>query len=102
MSIEERIQELLAQAEPLRALNDDDPRKESLAGLVDRINGLREEQAAETMRLEPAAPEWATQAAARLASVLAPSPETGENAAALVQAEAAAKRGPGRPKKVEK
>lgn len=70
MSIEERIQELLAQAEPLRALNDDDPTKGVLGELVDEINALRAEQAS--------APE------VEILSAVEP------------------KRGPGRPKKVDK
>ena len=45
MSLEDDIQALLAQAEPLRCLDDDDPDKEALGPLVDRINALRAKQA---------------------------------------------------------
>jgi hypothetical protein len=45
MTIENQIAELLAQAEPLRALDDDDEAKEPLRLIVDRINALRAEQA---------------------------------------------------------
>jgi hypothetical protein len=44
MTIENQIAELLAQAEPLRALDDDDEAKEPLRLIVDRINALRAEQ----------------------------------------------------------
>jgi hypothetical protein len=46
MTIENQIAELLAQAEPLRGLAHDDPAQAPLAGIVDRINALRAEQAA--------------------------------------------------------
>lgn len=38
---EKQIKELLAAAEPLRALNEDDPKKIPLAAIVDKINVLR-------------------------------------------------------------
>lgn len=46
MTIEERIAALLARAEPLRALPDDDPAKAPLTRIVDDINRLRALQAA--------------------------------------------------------
>lgn len=39
--VEAQIAALLAAAEPLRKLDDDDPRKEPLGKLVDEINRLR-------------------------------------------------------------
>ena len=44
MNIESEIARLLALAEPLRALADDDLAKEPLTGIVDEINVLRAEQ----------------------------------------------------------
>lgn len=41
MTLEDQIAALLAEAEPLRCLDDDDPKKEALGPLVDRINALR-------------------------------------------------------------
>jgi hypothetical protein len=45
MTLEEQITELLVQAAPLRLLAGDDPEAEPLAGIVDKINALRAEQA---------------------------------------------------------
>ncbi len=45
MTIEDRIQTLLAQAAPLRVIPEDDPAHAPLAGIVDEINRLREMQA---------------------------------------------------------
>lgn len=45
MNIEAKITELLAQAEPLRAMHDDDATKTPLTAIVDQINALRAEQA---------------------------------------------------------
>lgn len=44
MSLEAKIQALLAHAEPLRPLDEDDPAKAPLAGIVDEINRLRAKQ----------------------------------------------------------
>lgn len=44
--IEGEIQRLLDKADPLRELEDDDPKKAALPGLVDDINALRAEQSA--------------------------------------------------------
>ena len=44
MNIEDKIAELLAQAEPLRKLDDDDTAKAPLTGIVDQINALRARQ----------------------------------------------------------
>ena len=41
MNIEDKITELLAHAEPLRQLDDDDEAKRPLTGIVDEINALR-------------------------------------------------------------
>lgn len=41
MTQDQEIADLLAQAEPLRLLEDDDPAKAELGPLVDRINALR-------------------------------------------------------------
>jgi len=43
--LEDQIQGLLAKAEPLRALDEDDPRCAELASIVDQINRLRAKQA---------------------------------------------------------
>jgi hypothetical protein len=56
MNYEAEIQKLLATAEPLRALNDDDPRKEELGGIVDQINKLRALQSGAVVAPEPVAP----------------------------------------------
>lgn len=45
MTIEDQIAALLAQADPLRGLDDDDGAKIPLAGIVDEINRLRAMQA---------------------------------------------------------
>lgn len=44
MNIESEIKRLLDLALPLRSLDEDDPRKEPLGGIVDEINRLRAEQ----------------------------------------------------------
>src|ERR1051326_4331067 len=49
--IEDRIQGLLERAAPLRPLEEDDPRKEELARLVDEINRLRRIQETESRAL---------------------------------------------------
>lgn len=41
MTVEDRITELLAQAEPLRALPDDEAEEKGLPALVNEINRLR-------------------------------------------------------------
>jgi hypothetical protein len=46
--IEDQIQALLAEAEPLRVLDADDPEQAPLTGLVDQINSLRALQAKAT------------------------------------------------------
>lgn len=79
MSIEDEIQRLLKEALPLRSLEDDDPAKSPLPGIVDAINKLRAEQSREPVEV-PAA--------------------TIEGADAQEPAEPM-KRGPGRPKKAE-
>ena len=47
MNIEDQITELLAEATPLRILDDDDPLKVQLTKIVDKINALRAKQANE-------------------------------------------------------
>lgn len=89
MTLETQIQELLAQAEPLRALDDDDPRKEPLSAIVDHINGLRELQAKQTM-------------AANIDAYLLTDAKKAELVATVEGADAQPKRGPGRPKKADK
>lgn len=42
--IEDKIAALLKAAEPLRALDTDDPQAEPLAGIIDQINALRAKQ----------------------------------------------------------
>lgn len=75
MSIESTISDLLADAEPLRLLDDDDPAKVRLTHIVDEINRLRAIQA--KAQAEGHEAEFA----------------------AIVEA-VNPKRGPGRPKKV--
>ena len=55
MDYEAEISKLLAQAEPLRALDDDDTRKEELRVIVDEINVLRAKQAQVGIVAEPVA-----------------------------------------------
>jgi hypothetical protein len=45
LTLEAQITALLAEAEPLRGLDDDDPAKRPLAKMVERINSLRAQQA---------------------------------------------------------
>ncbi len=47
MTIEDQIRDLLAKAEPLRSLPDDEPAKVPLTAIVDEINALRAIQAAD-------------------------------------------------------
>lgn len=54
MTIEDQIAELLAQAQPLRALPDAEAEKRGLPALVDRINALRTEQAAKPAEVHAA------------------------------------------------
>lgn len=95
MNLETLIAELLAQADPLRELADDDPAKAPLGPLVDKINALRAEQASEAMRGPSLRPE--------VAAVLGDTPREAAELAAkharAVEEVAAAKRSPGRPKK---
>ena len=75
MNIEDQITELLAEATPLRSLDEDDPLKAPLTKIMDKINALRAKQANEVpVVIEP----------------------TIEGADA--KADEPAKRGPGRPK----
>ena len=46
--LEAQIQALLKKADPLRLLDEDDPRCEELAGIVNQINQLRARQSAIT------------------------------------------------------
>lgn len=50
------IDDLLAQADKLRPLDDDDPKKEPLTAIVDRINELRAQEAAAAMDPPTSAP----------------------------------------------
>lgn len=84
MNIEAQIQSLLAEAEPMRSLPDDDPATAVLSGIVDKINALRAIQADEAKRAIPTAPET-------LPAHIEAIPEPAE----------LTKRGPGRPRKVE-
>lgn len=79
--IEEQIAALLAQAEPLRSLDDEDAERMGLPALVERINSLREQQAKDAH-------------AGFLRAVLAPEPDP--EAPAVIE-----KRRPGRPRKVD-
>jgi hypothetical protein len=74
MTLEDKIQQLLAEALPYRPLDEDDPKKEPLARIVDEINRLRAAQAKMQMLQE-------------------------EMSFEQLQAEQAPKRGPGRPPK---
>ena len=73
---EDEIQALIAEAEPLRGLEEDDPARDVLGRIVDEINRLRALQAK--------------------AQKLADEVEFAE----VVESVSPAKRGPGRPKKV--
>ena len=60
MNSEVKIAELLAQAEPLRELHDDDETKRPLTAIVDKINALRAEQSKGVTEVdgdEPAKPK---------------------------------------------
>lgn len=59
MNTTEEIERLLALAEPLRAMHDDDPAKEPLTGIVDEINKLRAIEAKQPVIVAPAAVEGA-------------------------------------------
>ncbi len=80
MTIEDRIAELLAKAEPLRALPDDEQESMGLPGIVELINALRAEQAGQASAPVVAAVEG----------------EDAERAPPEL-----VKRGPGRPRKAE-
>lgn len=54
--IEAQINGLLAEADPLRSLDDDDPAVEPLAGIVDQINRLRAKQSTLVRQAEIDAP----------------------------------------------
>lgn len=82
MTTEEKIAELLALAEPLRTLPDDEAG--DLPGIVDKINALRALQAAAAAAIGGAIDE---RNAAELADV--------------IDSVSAEKRGPGRPRKVD-
>lgn len=101
MSIQARIDALLAKADPLRPLDEDDPRKEPLAGIVDEINRLRAEQSEERIRGSVNAVVEGADHASKEAAADA------DEAVQAVQAGQAQevlkpKRGPGRPKKADK
>jgi pyridoxine/pyridoxamine 5'-phosphate oxidase len=53
--LEKQIQALLKTAEPLRLLDDDDPRTAELADIVNQINGLRAKQSKLTQEADLAA-----------------------------------------------
>ena len=93
-SLESKIADLLAKAEPLRALPDDDPAKKPLTAMVDLINNLREVEAkardaGNTAQAQADELRFAEIAADVNGPAAAPEPEP------------APKRGPGRPRKQE-
>lgn len=98
--IEDQIAELLAKAEPLRALPDLEAEKRGLPELVDRINALRAEQALGVLSKIDAEIEAAAEVivdelmAMDFESVTHPRVAT---VAALIEP---ARKKPGRPKKV--
>jgi hypothetical protein len=53
------LNELIAAADKLRPLHDDDPKKEPLTHIVDQINAIRAEEAEAVMRGEPPAADAA-------------------------------------------
>ncbi len=59
MTIETKIAELIAQAEPLRALPDLEAEAKGLGDIVNRINALRAEQSSQPAVTAPAAVEGA-------------------------------------------
>ena len=85
MTLEAKIAELLAKAEPLRALSDLEQESQGLPGIVDMINALRAEQAS-GVQSTPVAPVAPVVEGADAEPVEAPPP---------------VKRGPGRPKKAD-
>lgn len=89
MSIEDDIKRLLELAAPLRLLEDDDPAKGPLTGIVDEINKLRAEQARGA--LVTAAADLGAAQDAKAESEFAVTAESVNPP----------KRGPGRPKKAE-
>jgi hypothetical protein len=56
VDIEAQIQGLLKEGEPLRLLDDDDPKKVPLTAIVDKINELRAQQE-KAGRITPEAPQ---------------------------------------------
>ena len=96
MTIEDQIQSLIAHAEPLRALDDDDPAKAPLAGIVDEINRLRAVQ--EKQGREAPAPTSAP--ATPVGDVLAITPGAAEEGADAAPVKQRRKPGP-KPKKGE-
>lgn len=111
MSHEDLIQELLKQADPLRPLDDDDPRKAQLTKLVDEINRLRREQELEAkremMRRLEAGDVALIPIRKELGNALVPLVQTNAEFVAVARATVEGsdaqpvKRKPGRPKKVE-
>lgn len=106
MTIEQEIQRLVDMAAPLREYEEDDPRKEPLAGIVDEINRLREMQSRMAIGI-------AGFGLARLADVFSDAPDSVETSGrnAVVEGSDATfhdpvghtvKRKPGRPKKADK
>lgn len=53
MNLDAEIQHLIALADQYREYDEDDPRKQPLAGIVDEINRLREIQSRQAMGIEP-------------------------------------------------
>jgi hypothetical protein len=56
MTIEDQIAALIAEAEPLRLLSEDDPEREPLTEIVDEINRLRAIESGDVRQM-PSVPE---------------------------------------------
>lgn len=91
MTIQEQIAELIAQAAPLRELDDEEAERQGLPLLVDKINALRAQ--------EVAAKVAADLAEARAVLDGAQQAQHEAEFVAVAAEVAPTKRGPGRPKK---
>ena len=89
MTLEDEIMALLAKAEPLRCLPDDEPAKRPLTAMVDQINALRAKQAGQAHAAIETPEEGAD-----------PAVESALADIALQPVELPARR-PGRPRKVD-
>jgi hypothetical protein len=100
MTVEDQIAALLAQAEPLRALPDDEAEAKGLPALVEQINALRAEQAVVPSiyaAIEPVADVVEDDGPMHAASLAL----AGDDKALQELQQRNLKRGPGRPRKAD-